>query len=72
MAATEVVARPRDHVADIGGLARAGVDEQALLRVPVLLVEHRGHGVGGSGQLRMIGDILRPVHHPPRCCEPSS
>ncbi len=43
VAAPQVVERSRQQVAEVGRLARGRIVEQALLRVPVLLVEHRGH-----------------------------
>ncbi len=46
MAATQVVPRPRHHVADIGGLAALRVGKQALGGVGVLAVELRGQALG--------------------------
>ena len=58
MAATEVVSRPRDHVADVGGLAALRVGKQAFGRVGVLAVELRGQALGRASELGMGGDVF--------------
>ena len=57
MAAPEVVPRPRDHVADIGGLSAFRMGKQTFGRVGVLAVELCGEAFGRASELGMGGDV---------------
>jgi len=61
MAAPKVFRRPRDHVADVDGLAGLGVGHQADIGVPMLKIEDLGQRPGGAlgRQLLRVRDVMR-------------
>ena len=61
MAPHQVVARARDHVADVGGPATVRVVEQAVAGEFVLAVEDRREAFGAAAQLRMRRDVGDPL-----------
>ena len=59
--ALQIVLRPRDHVADVDGLAGLGVGHQTVVGIFVLPVEDRGQLVGRAGERRVVDDVVDPL-----------
>ena len=54
MPTLQILARLRDHVANVDRLARLGIWHQAGVSLPVLQVEDLGQRLGGAAQRGMV------------------
>src|SRR6185312_11764837 len=58
VAAAQLVLRARDHVADVGQLARRRRRVQALAGIVVLAIVDRGYALRTAAELGMRGDVV--------------